>query len=102
MQIAAAAPSVVRREDLAPETIERERDIYRKQALASGKPEKVIDKMVEGKLEKFYHETCLLDQPYIKNDEETVGQVVTSAIAKLGENMIVRRFTRYQLGEDLS
>jgi elongation factor Ts len=102
MQIAAAAPTVVRREDLSPELVEREKGIYRTQALASGKPEKVIDKMVEGKLEKFYHEACLLDQPYIKNDEETVGQVVTSAIAKLGENMIVRRFSRYQLGEDLS
>ena len=102
MQIAASAPAVVRREDLTPETIEREKEIYRNQAVASGKPEKVIDKMVEGKLEKFYYETCLLDQPYIKNDEETVGQLVTGAIAKLGENIIVRRFTRYQLGEGLS
>jgi elongation factor Ts len=102
MQIAASAPSVIRREDLPPDTVERERDIYRKQAVATGKPEKVIDKMVEGRLEKFYHETCLLDQPYIKNDEETVGQVVSSAIAKLGENIVVRRFTRFQLGEELS
>jgi len=102
MQIAAAAPLVVRREDLPAEVIKREKEIYAKQAAASGKPANVIDKIVEGKLEKFYHETCLVDQPYIKNDEETVGQVVTAVIAKLGENMIVRRFARFQLGEDLS
>jgi len=102
MQIAAAAPVVVRREDLSAEVIEREKEIYAKQAATSGKPAHVVDKIVEGKLEKFYHEACLLDQPYIKNDEETVGQVVTTAIAKLGENIIVRRFSRFQLGEDLS
>jgi len=82
--------------------MEREREIYRNQAAATGKPANVIDKIVEGKLEKFYHEACLLDQPYIKNDEETVGQFVTDAIAKLGENFIVRRFSRFQLGGDLS
>jgi len=102
MQVAAAAPVVVRREELSADMIEKEKDIYRKQALASGKPENVVDKMVEGKLEKFYHEACLLDQPYIKNDEETVGEIVTAVIAKLGENIIVRRFSRFQLGEDLS
>jgi elongation factor Ts len=102
MQIAAASPLVVRREDLPADIVAREKEIYAKQAAQSGKPAKVVDKIVEGKLEKFYHETCLLDQPYIKNDEETVVQVVTAAIAKLGENIIVRRFTRFQLGEDLS
>jgi len=102
MQIAAASPLVVNRDDLSAELIAREKEIYRNQALASGKPEKVVDKIVEGKLEKFYHEACLVDQPYIKNDEETVGQVLTAAIAKLGENMVIRRFTRFQLGEDLS
>jgi elongation factor Ts len=102
MQIAASAPIVVRREDLPPAIIEREREIYHNQAAASGKPANVIDKIVEGKLEKFYHEACLLDQPYIKNDEETAGQLVTNTIAKLGENIIVRRFSRFQLGEDLS
>ena len=102
MQIAAAAPLVVRREDLPAEVIEREKEIYAKQAAASGKPANVVDKIVDGKLEKFYHEACLVDQPYIKNDEETVGQLVTAVIAKLGENMIIRRFTRFQLGEDLS
>jgi elongation factor Ts len=102
MQIAAASPLVVRREDLPAEVVEREKEIYAKQAAASGKPANVIDKIVEGKLEKFYHAACLVDQPYIKNDEETVGQIVTAVIAKLGENMIIRRFTRFQLGEDLS
>jgi elongation factor Ts len=102
MQVAAACPLVVRREELKPEIIEREREIYKKQAATSGKPEKVIDKIVEGKLEKFYHDVCLLDQPFIKNDEETVGQIVAAVIAKLGENIVVRRFARFQLGEDLS
>jgi elongation factor Ts len=102
MQVAAACPLVVRREDLSPEVIEREREIYRNQAAASGKPEKVLDKIVEGKVEKFYHEACLLDQPFIKNDEESVGQLVAAVIAKLGENIVVRRFARFQLGEDLS
>jgi elongation factor Ts len=102
MQIAAAAPLVVSREGLSPELVEREREIYRNQALASGKPEKVVDKIVEGKLEKFYDEACLMDQPFIKNDQETVGQLVTAVIAKLGENIVVRRFARFQLGEDLS
>jgi elongation factor Ts len=102
MQIAAASPLVVRREELSQEIVEREREIYRNQAAATGKPANVIDKIVEGKLEKFYHEACLLDQPYIKNDEETVGRFVTDVVAKLGENIIVRRFSRFQLGEDLS
>ena len=102
MQIAAASPFVVRREELSQEIVEREREIYRNQAAATGKPANVIDKIVEGKLEKFYHEACLLDQPYIKNDEETVGQFITDTVAKLGENIIVRRFSRFQLGEDLS
>jgi elongation factor Ts len=102
MQIAAACPLVVRREDLSAELVERERAIYQKQAAESGKPANVVDKIVEGKLEKFYHEACLLDQPYIKNDQETVGDILTAAIAKLGENIIIRRFSRFQLGEDLS
>jgi elongation factor Ts len=102
MQIAAASPIVVRREELSQETVEREREIYRNQAAATGKPANVIDKIVEGKLEKFYHEACLLDQPYIKNDEETVDQFINDIVAKLGEHIVVRRFSRFQLGEDLS
>jgi elongation factor Ts len=102
MQVAAAAPLVVRREELDNETVERERDIFRKQAISSGKPEKVIDKIVDGKLEKFYHDVCLLEQPFIRNNNETVEQIVKSAIAKLGENIVVRRFARFQLGEESS
>jgi elongation factor Ts len=102
MQIAAACPVVVRRENLSAELVEKERAIYQKQAADSGKPPNVVDKIVEGKLEKFYHEACLLDQPYIKNDQETVSQLLTDAIAKLGENIVIRRFCRFQLGEDLS
>jgi elongation factor Ts len=102
MQIAAASPVVVRREGLSASLLEREREIYRNQALQSGKPANVVDKIVEGKLEKFYHEACLVEQPFIKNNDETVEQVVTAVIAKLGENIVVRRFSRFQLGEELS
>lgn len=102
MQVAAASPLVVRREDLDPDLVEGEREIFRKQALSSGKPEKVVDKIVEGKLEKFYHEACLLEQPFVRSDKETVEELVKSAIAKLGENIVVRRFARFQLGEESS
>lgn len=102
MQIAAASPLVVRREDLPADLVEREREIYRNQALQSGKPANVVDKIVEGKLEKYYHEVCLLEQPFIKNNDETIEQVVTAVIAKLGENMVVKRFSRFQLGEELT
>ncbi|HUV35826.1 MAG TPA: translation elongation factor Ts [Patescibacteria group bacterium] len=102
MQVAAASPLVVRREEIAPEMLEHEKEIYRKQAKASGKPEKIIDKIVEGKLEKFYHEICLLEQPFIKNDKETVEDVVKATIGKLGENIVVKRFARFNLGEDVS
>ncbi len=102
MQIAAAAPLVVMREDVSPGLINHEREIYRNQAKTSSKPEKIIDKIVEGKLEKFYHEICLLEQPYIKNDKETVEDIVKATIGKLGENIVVRRFSRFNLGEELS
>ncbi|OQX83005.1 MAG: translation elongation factor Ts [Candidatus Latescibacteria bacterium 4484_7] len=102
MQVAAAAPLVVRREELPGDAIEKEKEIYRKQAEGSGKPANVIDKIVEGKLEKFYHEVCLMEQPFIKNDKETVEDLVKGTIAKLGENIVVRRFARFQLGEELS
>ncbi len=102
MQIAAACPLCVRREDLPAELVEKERSIYRAQAAETKKPAAVIDKIVEGKLEKFYHDACLLDQPYIKNDQETVADLLTATVAKLGENIVVRRFCRFQLGEELS
>ena len=82
--------------------VAKEREIYVNQARESGKPEKVIDKIVEGKLGKFYHEVVLLEQPYIKDDKESVEQVVKAVIGKLGENIVVRRFARFQLGEAAS
>ncbi len=100
MQVAATAPLVMRREELSEELREREMEIYRKQAETAGKPKKVWDKIVEGKMEKFYHEVCLLEQPFIKNDKETVEELVKSMIAKVGENIVIRRFARFQLGEE--
>jgi elongation factor Ts len=79
--------------------LEREKEIYRQQALDSGKPEKIVDKIVEGKIEKFYSEVCLLEQAFIKDQDKTVADVVSEAIARLGENIQVRRFARYSLGE---
>ncbi len=102
MQVAAVSPVVVRREEVSPGMMEHEKEIYRNQAKAAGKPEKIIDKIVEGKLEKFYHEVCLLEQPFIKNDKETVEDFVKATIGKLGENIVVRRFARFKLGEELS
>jgi elongation factor Ts len=102
MQVAAANPMVILREEIPPEIVEKEKEIYSKQAVSSGKPEKVIDKIVDGKLEKFYHEVCLMEQPFIRNDKETVEDLVKATIGKLGENIIVRRFARFQLGEELS
>ena len=102
MQVAASSPLTVNREELPEEVVDREREIFRKQALSSGKPEHVVDKIVEGKLEKFYHEACLLEQPFVKNDEETVEDLLKATIAKLGENIVVKRFARFQLGEDES
>jgi len=99
MQVAAANPRFVRREDVAPAVIEAERGIYRVQANESGKPAPVIEKIVDGKVEKFFADVCLLEQPFIKEPQRTVGQLVTDAIAQLGENIVVRRFARFQLGE---
>ena len=101
MQIAAANPQYVRREEIPQGVLEKEREIYRAQAMESKKPEKVIDKIVEGKLERFYSEVCLLEQTYIKDGELTVKEVLDSLIGKIGENIQVRRFARFQLGEGL-
>ncbi len=101
MHVAAAEPRYVRREEVTPEILERERVIFREQAAASGKPANVVEKIVEGKLEKFYGEACLLEQPFVKNPDQTVGQMVTEAVAKIGENIQVRRFTRFKLGEGI-
>lgn len=99
MQIAAANPRCVRREEVTAADLEKEKAIYRQQALESGKPEKVIDKIVEGKIDKYYSEVCLLEQAFIKDQDKKVADVITDAIARLGENIQVRRFARYNLGE---
>jgi len=101
MQIAAANPQYIRREDIPADVLERERRIYRSQALEAGKPEKVIDKIVEGKMERFYSEVCLLEQTFIKDSDLTVKEVLDAMIAKIGENIAIRRFARFQLGEGL-
>lgn len=102
MQIAASNPQYIKRDDIPPEVIEKEKEIYRIQALESGKPQKVIDKIVEGKLERFFSEVCLLEQTYIKDQDLTVKEVLDSVVARLGENITIRRFARFQLGEGLS
>jgi elongation factor Ts len=98
MQIAAMSPEYVSREDVPPEVIEKEKEIYREEALRSGKPERVVEKIVEGKLEKFFEEKCLLEQPFIKDESKKVKDIVTEVIAKLGENIKIARFVRYQVG----
>ena len=99
MQVAAANPRYVRREDVPADVLEQERGIYAAQAANSGKPAAVIDKMVSGKVEKFFSEVCLLEQPFIKDPDKAVSQLVAEAVAKMGENIVVRRFSRFQLGE---
>jgi elongation factor Ts len=100
LHIAAAAPLYVSREDVPPEKIEEEKELYRKQALNEGKPESIVDRIAEGKINKFFEENCLLEQPFIKDNDITVGDLVKSNIAKIGENIVVRRFERYVLGEE--
>ncbi len=98
MHIAATNPLCIQREELSSEILEKEREIYREQAMESGKPEKIIDKIVQGRMEKFYKEVCLLEQPYVKDPNITIKDLLNQMIAKLGENTTIRRFTRYQLG----
>ena len=102
MHIAATSPQYVSRDQVPPSVVEREKGIYRIQAQDAKKPEKVIEKIVEGKLERFYAEVCLLEQTYIKDPDVTVKEVLDSLIAKLGENIAIRRFARFQLGEGLA
>ena len=99
MQIAAADPRVVNREDLSLAVIDGEKEIYRNQARLEGKPEKIMDKIVEGKLDKFCSEACLLEQPFIKDNDRTVADIVTDIISRIGENIKIRRFVRFRLGE---
>jgi len=99
MHVAAASPRFVRREEVTADLVESEREIAREQAAKSGKPPQVVEKIVEGKLEKFFAEICLLEQPYVRDPERSVGQLVADVVAKIGENIQVRRFVRFVLGE---
>jgi elongation factor Ts len=99
MQVAAANPGCVRREDITAAELERERAVYQTQAEASGKPAQVIEKIVSGKVEKFYSEVCLLEQAYIREPRKTVQELVNDAVSKTGENIVVHRFARFQIGE---
>jgi elongation factor Ts len=99
MHIAATNPMGITPEDIPPEVIEKEKEIYRAQALDMGKPENVIDKIVEGKLNKFYQESCLLNQPYVRDTDITIADLLNQMIAKIGENISIKRFVRYQIGE---
>ena len=99
MHIAALDPRYVRREEVTPEMLEKERDIYKAQALATGKPEAVVEKIVNGKMEKFYEENCLYEQHYIKDESVTIREMIDQAVIKLGENISIRRFVRFKVGE---
>ncbi|AIQ69395.1 translation elongation factor Ts [Paenibacillus graminis] len=101
MQIAAANPLYVRREEVPAEAVEKEKEILKAQALNEGKPEKIVEKMVEGRISKFYEEHCLLEQTFVKDQDKTVSQLLNEKISTIGENISIRRFVRYELGEGL-
>jgi elongation factor Ts len=101
MHIAAAEPRFLHRDEVTTEVLDRERAIFRDQALATGKPPAVVERIVEGKLEKFYGESVLLEQPFVKDADHTVGQMIAERIGRIGENIQVRRFARYKLGEGI-
>lgn len=100
MHVAASNPVYVRADEIPPEVLEREKSIYREQLAAEKKPEKIWDKIIEGKLKKYYEDVCLVDQKFIKNTDITVGILISNMIAKTGENIVIRRFARFQLGVD--
>jgi elongation factor Ts len=101
LQIAAAAPEFVDRNEVPTANLEHEKEILRAQALNEGKPEKIVDRMVEGRVEKYYKEVCLLEQPFVKNPDVTIQQMITEKVAKIGEKITVRRFARFKMGEGL-
>ncbi len=101
MQIAAADPQFIRKEEVTQEFLDKERDIYRERAKNEGKPEKMLDKIVEGRMAKFYEEVALLEQPFIKDNTVTIGQLIATKIAKLGENIAVARFVRFKVGDSM-
>ncbi|MBN2361810.1 MAG: translation elongation factor Ts [Deltaproteobacteria bacterium] len=102
MHIAASAPQYVRRDEVSKDHLEREREVYRAQAKEQGKPDKIIDKIVDGKVEKFFADVCLLEQPFVKDPDKTIEELVKEQIGTIGENISVRRFVRFQLGEGLA
>jgi elongation factor Ts len=99
MHVAAADPQFIRKEDVTPAALEKEKDIQRARALAEGKPEKIVDKIIEGRLAKFYEEICLYEQPFVKENTLTIDQLIKTKIAKLGENIVVSRFVRFKVGD---
>lgn len=101
MHIAASAPQYVKREDVPASIVDAEKEAQRQKALNEGKPEAIVEKIVEGRMDKFYSEICLLDQPFVKDPDKTVGQLLTELISKIGENIIIRRFVRYERGEGI-
>ncbi|MBI2353605.1 MAG: translation elongation factor Ts [Deltaproteobacteria bacterium] len=101
MHIAAASPQYVRREEVPADVLEREKDIYRAKARETGKPENIIEKIIEGQISKFFADICLLEQHYVKDPDKTIQQYLNETIAKIGENISIRRFTKYVLGEGL-
>ncbi|MEE9911121.1 MAG: translation elongation factor Ts [Deltaproteobacteria bacterium] len=101
MHIAATNPLCVRPEEISADILEREKEIYRSQLREEKKPEKIWDKIIEGKLKKYYEDVCLVEQKFVKNQDVTVGTLISNMIAKTGENIVIRRFARFQLGEDL-
>ncbi len=101
MHIAAASPQFVRREEVPADVLEREKEIYRAKARETGKPENIIEKIIEGQVNKFYADICLLEQAYVKDPDKTILQYLNETISKIGENMSIRRFTKYVLGEGL-
>ncbi len=101
LQVAATNPSYLSREDVPESVLESERQVIKAQALHEGKPEKVIDKIVDGRIDKYYKENCLLEQAYVKNEDITINELLTDLIARIGENIVIRRFSRFEVGEGL-
>jgi elongation factor Ts len=101
MQIAAMSPLYIARQNVPDEVVQRERQIYRAQALEEGKPEQIIDRIIEGRLEKFFEQVCLLEQDFIRDEDMTMEELLKAQISKTGENIVIRRFSRYELGESL-
>lgn len=101
MQIAAMAPAYISREDVPEDVLEREKALYRTQALEEGKPENIVERIIEGRLEKFYQQACLMEQAFIRDEDKTIEDLLNEHISRIGENIVIRRFARYQLGESL-